>query len=150
MTAVGTSITRSACLGFSLRLNRFQVQTCDVSVLQSPSPILHSTHSSGVCWRGSRVAGDADAPAVGAGQHRPRAAPGHPGDLKVPLHTCGMLKTLVARDLQTEGSTCGSGPERLLLWKVSSMNRHHWIFSPDYWDRSSSPGTRRRRDSCYF
>lgn len=40
LTAVGTSITTSACVAFSLGLRRFQVHTWAVSVLQSPSSIL--------------------------------------------------------------------------------------------------------------
>lgn len=40
VTAVWTSMTTSACLGFRCRLSRFHMQTHDLSVLQDPSSIL--------------------------------------------------------------------------------------------------------------
>lgn len=59
---------------------------------------------SDVCCHDNQTSGDTNTPSVGAGQDRPRAAPGHLGYMKVPLQASRMLKSVVARDLRKEGS----------------------------------------------
>ena len=172
VTAVGTSKTRSACLGFRPRRSRFHVQTYDISVLQSPSsilPIKTHTHKYDPHWPHDDIRKasttlvcirwNTDIPSVGTGDDCTCTAPGHTSYMKASLYSTGMLKAMEAWNLQCKKKRT-IHEESLLQLQTSTLSCGlqnwsqfcwiHWSFLPDYCDLPSSPGTHRRRDSWHF
>lgn len=70
MTAVETSMTKSACLGLRCLRSRFHVQTYELSVLQSPSSILNQEKTVVMSLTGKLVSFSHD---LGQMTYRPKA-----------------------------------------------------------------------------
>lgn len=121
VTAVGTSRVTSACWGFSPPRWRFQVQTTELSVLQSPLSILwtvrththtHITLVALVEWKPCRNILARDPPAVGTGDDPSCAAPGHSSHMQASLCCAGVLEAMKTRHLEKHSNQSPPQPSR--------------------------------------